>query len=96
MKLSFHITFIDGSNPWYSFPKDKDEAIKEIKQWRKNHWRDRFDIFTEGHEYRISNTTWGTWVVYRRGKWIDDIASKQYRYLSNAIKFLEKETQKGT
>lgn len=90
MKLSFHITFSDGSNPWYSFPREASETIKEIKHWYKNHWNDRFDIWTENHEYRIGNTAWGTWVVYRKGKWIDDIASKQYRNLGNAVKFLEK------
>ena len=90
MKLSFHIIFSDGSNPWYSFPREVNETIKEVKRWYKNHWNDRFDIWTENHEYRISNTAWGTWVVYRKGKWIDDIVSKQYRYLTNAVKFLEK------
>lgn len=90
MKLSFHIAFSDGSNPWYSFPREANETIKEIKQWYRNHWQDRFDIWTENHDYRISNTAWGTWVVYRKGKWIDDIVSKQYQYLGNAVKFLEK------
>ena len=95
MKLSFHITFSDGSNPWYSFSTESSETIKEVKRWYKKHWNDRFDIWTENHEYRIGNTAWGTWVVYRKGKWINDIVSKQYRYLSNAVKFLEKEIQKG-
>ena len=90
MKLSFHITFSDGSNPYYSFPKEANETIKEVNRWYKNHWNDRFDIWTENHEYRIGNTAWGTWVVYRKGKWIDDIVSKQYRNLRNAVKFLEK------
>ena len=90
MKLSFHITFSDGSNPWYAFPREVSETIKEVKRWYKNHWNDRFDIWTENHEYRISNTAWGTWVVYRKGKWTDDIVSKQYQYLGNAVKFLEK------
>ena len=90
MKLSFHIAFSDGSNPWYSFPREANETIKEVKRWYKNHWNDRFNIWTENHEYRISNTAWGTWVVYRKGKWIDDIVSKQYRNFGNAVKFLEK------
>lgn len=90
MKLSFHISFIDGSNPYYSFPKEASETIKEVKRWYKNHWNDKFNIWTENHDYRISNTAWGTWVVYRKGKWIDDITSKQYRNLGNAVKFLEK------
>lgn len=90
MKLSFHITFSDGSNPWYSFSREANETIKEVRLWYKNHSNDRFDIWTENHDYRISNTAWGTWVVYRKGKWIDDIVSKQYRNLGNAVKFLEK------
>ena len=94
MKLSFYITFSDGSSPWYSSPTEANETIKEVKRWYKNHYKDRFDIWTENHDYRISNTTWRTWVVYRKGKWVDDIVSKQYRYLPNAIKFLEKEIQK--
>ena len=90
MKLSFHISFIDGSNPYYSFPKEASETIKEVKRWYKNHSNDKFNIWTENHEYRISNTAWGAWIVYHKGKWIDDITSKQYRNLGSAVKFLEK------
>ena len=89
MKLSFHVTFSDGSNPWYSFPREANETIKEVKRWYKNHSNDKFDIWTENHEYRISNTAWGTWVVYKKEKWCD-IALKEYRWLANAVKFLEK------
>lgn len=90
MKLSFHISFLDGSNPYYSFPKEASKTIKEVNHWYKNNRRNHFDIFTSDHKYRISNTAWGTWVVYRKGKWIDDIVSNQYRNLGNAVKFLEK------
>lgn len=96
MKLSFHITFSDGSNPWYSFPREASETIKEVKRWYKNHWNDKFDIWTENHEYRISNTAWGTWVVYKKEKYISCAISKQYDRLGNAVKFLEKEIQKTT
>ena len=61
-----------------------------MKRWYKNHYNDRFDVFDDSGKYRISNTAWGTWVVYRKGKWIDDIVSNQYRNLGNAVKFLEK------
>lgn len=90
MKLSFHITFSDGSNPWYSFPRETSETIKEVKRWYKTHYNDRFDIWTENHEYRISNTAWGTWVVYKKEKYISCAISKQYDRLGNAVKFLEK------
>ena len=90
MKLSFHITFSDGSNPWYSFPREARETIKEVKRWYKNHSNDKFDIWAENHEYRISNTAWGIWVVYRTGKCVDEVVSKEYTKLGNAIKFLEK------
>ena len=93
MKLSFYITFSDGSSPWYSSPTEANKIIKEVKRWYKNHSNDRFDIWTKNHDYRISNTAWGTWVVYRKEKWCDEVVSKQYRYLSNAVKFLEKEIQ---
>lgn len=96
MKLSFHITFSDGSNPWYSFPREASETIKEVKRWYKNHWNDRFNIWTENHDYRISNTAWGTWVVYKKEKYISCAISKQYDRLGNAVKFLEKEIQKTT
>lgn len=96
MKLSFHINFLDGSNPYYSFPKEAGETIKEVKHWYKNHWNDRFDIWTENHEYRISNTAWGSWVVYKKEKYISYAISKQYDRLGNAVKFLEKQIQKTT
>lgn len=94
MKLSFHILFRDGSNPYYSFLKDRNEILKEVKHWYKNHFNDRFNIWTENHAYRISNTAWGTWYVYRTGKWVDEVVSKEYTKLGNAIKFLEKELDK--
>ena len=90
MKLSFHITFTDCSNPWYSFPREANEAIKEVKCQYKNHSNDRFDIWTENHKYRISNTAWETWVVYKKEKYISCAISKQYDRLGNAVKFLEK------
>lgn len=89
MKLSFRILFSDGSN-LYSFPKDKSEILKEVKRWYKNHFNDCFDIWTENHDYRISNTAWGTWYVYHIGKWVDEVVSNEYVKLGNAIKFLEK------
>lgn len=90
MKLSFYITFSDGSSSWYSSPTEASATIKDVKRWYKTHYNDRFDIWTKNHEYRISNTAWGTWVVYRKRKWVDNIVSKQYRNLGNAVKFLEK------
>ena len=96
MKLSFHILFNDGSNPYYSFPKDKNEILKEVKRRYKAHFNDCFDIWTENHDYRISNTAWGTWYVCRKGKWVDEVISNEYVKLGNAIKFLEKEIQKNT
>lgn len=96
MKLSFNIVFSDGSNPWYYFPKEASETIKEVNRWYKNHWNDKFDIWTENHKYRISNTAWGTWVIYKKEKYISCAFSKQYDRLGNAVKFLEKEIQKTT
>lgn len=90
MKLSFRILFSDGSNPYYSFQKDKNEILKEVKRWYKTHFDDYFEIWTENHTYRISNTAWGTWYVYRTGKWVDEVISNEYAKLGNAIKFLEK------
>lgn len=92
MKLSYHITFADGSNPYYSFPADAKKQIKEILSWCRDHWNDRYNLYAEGENarYRISNTAWGTWVVYKIGKWVDSIESKQYKKLGNAVKYLEK------
>ena len=94
MKLSFHISFLDGSNPYYSFPKEASKTIKEVNHWYKNNRRNHFDIFTSDHKYRISNTAWGTWVVYKKEKYISCAISKQYDRLGNAVKFLKKEIQK--
>ena len=95
MKLSFHISFPDGSNPYYSFPKEASKTIKEVNRWYKNHPFSKFDIYPENHKYRITNTQWSTWVIYRCGKCCD-AALKEYTWLSNAVKFLEKEIQKTT
>ena len=58
MKLSFHISFLDGSNPYYSFPKEASETVKEVNHWYKSNRRNHFNIFTSDHKYRISNTAW--------------------------------------
>lgn len=89
MKLSFHISFLDGSNPYYSFPKEASKIVKEVNNWYKSNWHNHFGIFTSDYKYRISNTAWGTWVVYKEGKWCDTVL-KEYRHLANAVKFLEK------
>lgn len=87
MNISYHITFADGRNPYYSFPADEKKQIKAINKWMVNNFNNRCNILYNG--YRISNTAWGTWVVYKTGKWCDTPA-KEYRYLGNAVKFLEK------
>lgn len=87
MDISYHITFADGRNPYYSFPADEKKQIKAINKWMLNHHTSRCDILANG--YRISNTSWGTWVVYKIGKWCDT-PEKEYRHLGNAVKYLEK------
>lgn len=88
MNLSYRITFANGSNPYYSLPADAKKQIKDINKWLLNHSNDRFDILANG--YRISNTAWRTWVVYKTGRWVDSIVSKQYKNLGNAVRYLEK------
>lgn len=88
MNISYRITFADGRNPYYSFPADEKKQIKAINKWMVSNFNNRCDILVDG--YRISNTVWGTWIVYKQGKWIDKILSKQYKKLGNAVKYLEK------
>ena len=35
--MSFHITFEDGSNPYYSFPSDPETHRKNLRKWRRNY-----------------------------------------------------------
>ena len=88
MKLSYHITFADGSNPYYSFPADAKAQIKAINKRMLDHYNNRCDILL--NRYRISNTSWGTWIIYKTGKYVDSIESKQYKKLGNAVRYLEK------
>lgn len=74
LKLSFHITFADGSNPYYGFLTEAKEATKAVNKW-------------------VKSTHRGTWMVYKDGKYCDT-ALKEYTWLANAVKFLEKEIQK--
>ena len=36
-QYSFHITFDDGSNPYWHFPVDKDEHKKALKKWSRGY-----------------------------------------------------------
>nr|DAG70860.1 MAG TPA: protein of unknown function DUF4041 [Caudoviricetes sp.] len=92
MDISYHITFADGRNPYYSSSTDEKKQVKAINKLMVSNFNNRCDILVDG--YRISNTAWGTWVVYKQGKWIDEILSKQYRKLGNAVKYLEKIMEK--
>lgn len=87
MDLSYHITFTNGSNSYYSFPADAKKQIKDINKWILNHYVFKCDILAKG--YRINNTSWGTWVVYKIGKWVDT-PEKEYRHLGNAVTYIEK------
>ena len=87
MKFYYHITFLDGSNHYYSFPAEAEAQIKAIKKWMKKFPRSRYDIFAKN--YRITSTAWGTWVIYKNGKY-DDTVLKEYSYLANAVKYLIK------
>lgn len=93
MKLSFHVTFKDGSNPYYSFPKEANEAIKAANQMHNKYLNSRIDIYIQNTKYRITNTAWGRWAVYLRGIYCD-IYLKEYTWLANAVKFLEKRIEK--
>ena len=87
MKISYHITFSDGSNPYYSFPAEAETQIKAIKKWMKKFPIGKYDIFAGN--CRISNTTYSTWIIYKCGKYVDT-PLKEYGYLTNAVKYLEK------
>ena len=47
MRYAFHITFEDGSNPYYHFLTTKAEHEKAIRQWRRNYDL-RLDSITTG------------------------------------------------
>lgn len=87
MKIYYHITFSDGSNPYYSFPAEAEVQIKAIKKWMKKFPMSKYDIFAGN--YKISNTTYSTWVVYKCGNYVDT-PLKKYSYLASAVKYLKK------
>ena len=87
MKISYHVTFSDGSNPYYSFPAEAVVQIKAIKKWMKKFPASKCDIFVG--DYRISNSSYFTWNIYKCGKYVDT-PLKEYSYLANAVKHLEK------
>lgn len=98
MKLNYHISFYDGSNPYFHRSMEAEEAVKEINKWIKScnyDFNNRYVLFDFENNYRIQSTSLGTWVVYKKGKWCDTVL-KEYRWLKNAVKFLEKEIQKTT
>lgn len=87
MKFFYHITFSDGSNPYFSLPAEAEVQIKAIKKWMKKFPMSKYDIFAGN--YKISNTTYSTWVVYKCGNYVDT-PLKKYSYLASAVKYLKK------
>lgn len=97
MKYRYHIHFADNSNPYFSFDMGASEIVKAVNKWVKAgnyNFNNKYTIFDFDHNSRISSTHRGTWVIYKKGKYCDTPLN-EYRQLGNAMKFLEKEIQKG-
>ena len=80
MKLSFHIAFADGSNPYYGFLTEAKEATKAVNKWVKStgyNFNNQYDLFNFQYDFYIRSTYRGTWMVYKEGKYCDT-ALKEY------------------
>lgn len=96
MKLNYHIDFCNGSNPYFHRRLEAKEAVREVNNWIKSNnynFNNRYVLFDFENDYRIQSTSRGTWVVYKEGKYCDTVL-QEYRWLANAVKFLEKQIQK--
>ena len=81
------LEFTDGHKPWISFPMNREEAL--------NLWNKLSKMPTVRPEFRFGKLKCrcdclGNWYV---AQWFDGMhKSKEFRYLANALKYMEKET----
>lgn len=80
------LEFTDGHEPWISFPMNREEAL--------NLWNKLSKMPTVRPEFRFGKLKCrcdclGNWYV---AQWFDGMhKSKEFRYLANALKYMEKE-----
>lgn len=92
MKLNYHIRFADSSNPYFHRAMDAKEAIKEVNNWVKSgnyNFNNHYTLFDFENCYRIESTNRGTWKIYEEREYYE-FPLAEYRWLGNAVKFLEK------
>jgi hypothetical protein len=79
------LEFTDGHEPWISFPMNREEALKL--------WNSLSKMPTVRPEFRFGKLKCrcdclGNWYV---AQWFDGMhKSKTFRYLANALKYMEK------
>ena len=84
--MVLHITFTDSSNPWVSLPNNREMVMKFWHKWSK--------VPEARPEFRLGKLKCrcdclGNWYV---AQWFDGMhKSKTFRYLANALKYMEKE-----
>lgn len=83
--MILHIRFVDGSNPWVSFPADPKTLIKAWKRWSKNPAA-RPDFMCNGlHCLPVAG---GGWAV---GRYFDGAHKTRYfERLGNALRYMER------
>lgn len=80
------LEFTDGHKPWISFPMNREEAL--------NLWNKLSKMPTVRPEFRFGKLKCrcdclGNWYV---AQWFDEMhKSRTFRYLANALKYMEKE-----
>lgn len=80
------LEFTDGHEPWISFPMNREEAL--------NLWNKLSKMPTVRPEFRFGKlkcrcNCLGNWYV---AQWFDGMhKSKEFKYLANALKYMEKE-----
>ncbi len=86
--MILHVTFLDGSNPWVSYPADRKQAAQQWRRWMKYHPVMAQPAAICG-PFRCQKSKWhgGYYLTSKNGQ---HIPKQYYAHLGHALRALER------
>ena len=86
--MKFQLVIENKKDNFYFQFENKNELLKFINFFNKNFSEQVFSIFTKNNLFKIQKTSYGTYVLYKRGKWLDSpIMEKNENELEKIFNF---------
>lgn len=85
--MILHITFSDGSNPWFSFKHERHDIAKQWRRWIKHHSTAQPQAW-KGNYICARSTDNSRYDVWKCGEYVN--TRRSYKHLGHALAALEK------